>query len=187
VDRWRADAAERKAQAERAKQADARRDGRPSRRRRPRATPDYKAWFDTKFDERLAADLAVDDINNPFAQISGIALGEARKFARGDRRLWAQCRRTTSIAEAAGGLIFRWVDIIDVSVGGFGSFSCRTRTVGIHPERVIAIHQESSSGSCTLGVLAAVNAAATRSDQGIAMLQTSMAAVRGATASLHRY
>ena len=48
----------------------------------------------------------------------------------------------------------RRVDIIDVSLGGFRSFSCRMRTVGIRPERVIAIHQESSSGSCTLGVLA---------------------------------
>ena len=48
----------------------------------------------------------------------------------------------------------RRVDIIDVSLGGFRSFSCRMRTVGIRPEMVIAIHQESSSGSCTLGVLA---------------------------------
>ena len=35
----------------------------------------------------------------------------------------------------------RRVDIIDVSLGGFRSFSCRMRTVGIRPERVIAIHK----------------------------------------------
>jgi hypothetical protein len=48
----------------------------------------------------------------------------------------------------------RGVDTVDVSFGGLGTSSSHMRTVATRPERVIAIDQESSSGCCTLGVLA---------------------------------